>query len=125
MATKLVLGPSYDNYDEPAPAAPAAPDLVGVVFNSPPVAPGANVRLKIANVWAARNLWPVKVYAAFVPKGSETPLVQAADPQGFLNAGFPTGSLAIDASISEEVNFQVAGTAPGLYFVQTVLEYSV
>ncbi len=129
MATTLVLGPSQDGWDEPAPAPPMPAGNVPVVFGSPAIQPGGLVNLLCGT--PAENttpVYPVLVHAVYIPKGQEAALVAGASAAAFLASSFPQGVVQVISAPATASNVggftvNVSGITPGLYFVQTVLEY--
>jgi hypothetical protein len=122
IGTILVFGPSLDMVDEPQPPPPPPPPRAHVVWRDPAVEPGGKVHLAIAHRHANKWTLPARVYVVYVPKGMEPDLL-AAGPEAFLGSGHPLGSMDIDDS-TENIDIEVPGVAPGLYFVQTILEYA-
>lgn len=122
----LVLGPSLDSVDETpvTPPPPATPNRIPIAFRDPASSIGGIVHLMSTQTGLGTSTGqPIRAYAVYIPKGQEAALVAAADPQGFLNSGFPKGSVDVSPANAPSFDITVPGVTPGLYFVQTVAEY--
>lgn len=128
MARTLVLGPFLDNVDEPAVPTPSPAAQVAIAFRTPATAPGGKVYLAVVEPPPVTPVYPSLVHAVYVPKGKETELVAAGDPQAFLDSPNQKGSLAIVSTPTPDnntglIDIKVDGVTPGIYFIQTVLEF--
>lgn len=123
--TKFVLGPSIDNVVEPDPVPPPPPPArVSVILATPATGPGGNVYLAIDE--SAIGIRPINIYAYFVPIEAkpigDALVVGTFFKSSWLNAMISvpdTGPLASPGCIT------VTGVTPGIWFVQTILEYTV
>ena len=127
MSNVLFLGPFIDSVDEAAPLAGPTPSHATVAFRSPATDPGGNVHLAIVVPVPPAPIYPQFVHAIYIPKGQETALVAAGDPQAFLSSSFPQGRvqcLVGPGDNTAALDISVSGITPGLHFLQTVLEYA-
>jgi hypothetical protein len=119
----FVLGPFVANVVEPAPAPPPAPGRRTISFGSPATEPGGKVHL-VLNPGVDGDKMPVNVYAVYADPAQVGADPTAKTPEWFLQGGFPVGFSAITDPQTGSFDVAVPNVAPGVYHVQTVLEFA-
>jgi hypothetical protein len=118
----FVLGPFIANVVEPAPPAAPTPGLRGVAFRDPATAPGGKAFLTVLPEQVSGDKAPMGVYAVYADPA------KVGDPAGktpewFLQGGFPTGHWGSSNPATTDFDIDTPGLPPGVYFLQTVIEY--
>lgn len=125
MSSVYVLGPALDNVTEPEPVTiPATPGRRQIMFADPATAPGGRVNLKLVPPANPADALPINVYAFYLNPPSAVPPAEQRTPDWFFKSGAPNGSVHIGAADADGAfAVQVPGVKPGVYFVQTILEF--
>jgi hypothetical protein len=121
MPNLMILGPALDMVVEPRPTPAAEPGRVGIAFGEPPTEKGGIVNLAVVP-GVEGDTRPLNVYVFFITPHDTVPVGEARTPEWFFAQAQPSASVSIAA---DTTSFTVAvpNVRPGIYFVQTVLEY--
>jgi len=129
VMAKFLLGPCLEVVEPGAPPDVPPPPAVPYVGLVDPITvePGGKVRCELlpANPGDAT---PVRVHAVYVSPPAAVPPKEARTPEWFLTPAETPDVIKLAASTgvadSNALAIDVAGVAPGAWFVQTVLEYT-